>query len=116
VGETAPFPTINGTGNDVSLNYLNQNTTSRQMKVQYETVELTVKASVATMKVGQTTELTWSSRQATSCSGSGAWSGAFGMSGSRFVKITTAGTHSFTLDCRNSGSATSTTLSVVVTS
>jgi hypothetical protein len=116
VGETAPFPTINGTGNDVSLNYLNQNTQSRQMKVQYETVELMLKASVATMKVGQTTELTWTSRQASSCSGGGAWSGAFGMSGSRFVKITTPGTHSFTLDCRNSGSATSTTLSVVVTS
>jgi hypothetical protein len=116
VGEGAPFPAINGTGNDVSLNYLNQNTTSRQMKAQYEDVEVVLRATLATMKVGQTTELTWTAWQSSSCSGSGAWSGSFGMSGSRSVKMTTPGTYNFTLDCRNSGNSTSTTLSVVVSS
>jgi hypothetical protein len=116
VGDSVPFPTFAGTGNNIALSYSMQDTQSRQMKAQLDTVELELKASVATMKAGQTTELTWMSRQANSCSGTGAWSGSFGMNGTRFVKITAPGTYGFTLDCRNSGSTTSTTLTVVVTS
>jgi len=116
VAASAPFPAIAGLTNTVSLNYSMQQTQSLHMKAQSETVELELKASVATMKVGQTTDLTWLSRGGNSCSGSGAWSGSFGTNGMRAIKITTAGTYNFTLDCRNAGSTSSTTLSVVVSS
>jgi hypothetical protein len=65
--------------------------------------------------VGQSSALTWSSTNATSCSASGSWSGAVTLSGSSRITPTKVGTETFTLTCANSGGSsapTSVTLQV----
>jgi hypothetical protein len=112
--EAAPFPTIAGEGNTVSLDYAMLDTPSQHLKAQTGTVELELQASPATVRVGQTTTLSWLSRGANSCSGSGAWSSSVGFNGSRTVTMTKTGSYYFTFACRNANSTTTTTASVVV--
>ena len=112
--DTAPFPVIAGTENSVAMNYSIANNQSQYQKSQTNTVEVELVAVPATLKVGQSTSLRWLSRAANSCSGSGAWGPSVAVSGSAVVKMATAGTYKYTLACRNAGSTSSTTLSVVV--
>ena len=77
------------------------------------TVSLSV--SPTTITLGQTATLTWSSSSGT-CTGSGAWSGSKGASGSSVVTPTAAGTFTYTLACGGGayggGSQQSATLTV----
>jgi hypothetical protein len=65
--------------------------------------------AAATITVGNSTTLTWSAYNVTSCSASGSWSGTQKTSGSLTITPTAAGTDSYTLTCTNPrGSAQST--------
>ena len=59
-----------------------------------------------------TTTLSWSTSNATSCSASGAWSGTKDTSGSEAVTISTAGNNSFTLSCTGAGGSGSASVTV----
>ena len=59
-----------------------------------------------------TTTLTWSTSNATSCSASGTWSGTKATSGSEAVTISTAGNSSFTLSCSGDGGSGSASVTV----
>jgi Subtilase family len=64
---------------------------------------------------GSSTTITWSSANATSCTASGAWSGALASSGSQTIAPTAVGTDTYTIMCANSAGnsqATSVTLTV----
>jgi len=76
---------------------------------------VTVSVTPSSITVGQSAKLSWSATSGTSCTASGAWSGAQGASGSTTVTPTAAGTETFTLDCSGgaySGSHASAMLTV----
>lgn len=76
------------------------------------TVKLT--ASTATVSLGASTTLTWSSTGATSCVASGAWSGTQALNGSASTGVlVAAGT--YTLTCTGTGGVSSASASVAVT-
>lgn len=60
---------------------------------------VTLAASPATITVGQSTTLTWSSKDTTSCKASGAWSGSEATSGTAKETPSAAGTETYTLTC-----------------
>jgi hypothetical protein len=55
----------------------------------------------ASLVVGSSTTITWSSVNATGCTAAGSWSGALAASGTQTVKPAAAGTDSYTLTCAN---------------
>jgi subtilisin family serine protease len=62
--------------------------------------------AASTVNVGNSTTLTWSAFNVTSCNASGSWSGAQKPSGSLTITPTAAGTDNYTLTCTNAhGSA-----------
>ncbi len=61
------------------------------------TVSVSVKP--ATVTLGQSVVVSWSSNTGTSCTASGGWSGTLAASGSQTVTPTAAGTDTFTLNC-----------------
>ncbi len=72
--------------------------------------------AAASVTVGGSTTLTWSSINATSCTASGSWSGAQAASGSKTITPTAAGTETFSLTCSNSvGTSTASTATLTVT-
>lgn len=76
-------------------------------------------ASVTTAAVGSTIELSWATSQASSCSASGAWSGAQQTSASKVpVVLAAEGENSYTLTCssQNDGQPVSSKVSVQATS
>ena len=67
---------------------------------------VTLTASPTTITLGQSSTLTWSSTDETSCTAGGAWSGSESTSGTQVVTPIATGTTSFTLTCTGaSGSA-----------
>lgn len=75
-------------------------------------------ASVATAAVGSTITLSWATNQASSCSASGAWSGAQQTSGSKVpVVLAVEGENSYTLTCssQNDGQPVTSKVSVQAT-
>jgi hypothetical protein len=113
-GKGLPLPNIWGQGNDVSLEYNFNSDASRVMSKQKEALSLTIRAIPATLRSGGSAVLSWVSSEATSCSASGAWSGAVATAGSRIVKFTSAGNYYFGFRCQNSSVSSNTTLRVVV--
>lgn len=76
---------------------------------------VTLAVSPASVAVGQSATLTWSSSDTTSCTASGAWSGAKALSGDAVV-TPAAGSYTYTLSCIATGGTTGTasaTLAVV---
>jgi Subtilase family len=57
----------------------------------------------SSIAVGSSTTLAWSSVSATSCTASGAWSGALAASGSETITPTYVGPQVYTLSCSNAG-------------
>ena len=76
---------------------------------------VTIAVNPASITVGQSATLTWSSTNATACTASGAWSGARAVAGSQTVTGATAGTSTYVLTCSGSGgtAAGSATLTVI---
>jgi subtilisin family serine protease len=76
--------------------------------------ELTLAATSVT--VGSTTSITWSAVNATSCTGSGSWSGAMATSGTQSLTPTAAGADTYTLRCANAaGSSQPTSVNLTAT-
>jgi 6-phosphogluconolactonase (cycloisomerase 2 family) len=63
----------------------------------------TVTPGASTVIIGSSTTLTWSSTEATSCTASGAWSGAKSASGAETVTPAALGASSYTLTCTGAG-------------
>jgi outer membrane protein assembly factor BamB len=74
-----------------------------QVTVQGLVATASLAANPTTTGAGQTTTLTWSSTQASSCTASGEWAGTLASSGSQVVTPATAGNHSYTITCSNPG-------------
>ncbi|MBE0619247.1 MAG: DUF3443 domain-containing protein [Burkholderiales bacterium] len=64
-----------------------------------DTVIVSIAANPASLTVGQSTTLTWSSSNATACQASGAWSGTVALSGTQLVTPSAAGSYTYTLTC-----------------
>ncbi|HEY4973652.1 MAG TPA: TIGR03118 family protein [Steroidobacteraceae bacterium] len=60
---------------------------------------VTLTVTPATINLGQSVTLTWSSSAGTSCTAGGAWSGALSASGTQSVTPPAVGTASFTIAC-----------------
>lgn len=78
------------------------------------TPTVSIALAPASITAGQSSVLTWSSTNATSCTASGSWSGAVGTSGTQSVTQSAAGSYPYAISCSNgTTSATgSTTLAV----
>jgi hypothetical protein len=74
----------------------------------------TLTLSSATISLGSSTTITWSSTGTTSCTASGSWSGTLATSGSKTLTPASAGTTTYSLTCSNGG-AKSPSASVTLT-
>ncbi len=72
----------------------------------------TLGASPSTIDAGQSSTLTWSSTDATSCSASGAWSGTKATSGSQ--SVTPGSTASYSITCNGDGGSANSSATVTV--
>ncbi|HSX36786.1 MAG TPA: type II secretion system protein [Patescibacteria group bacterium] len=81
------------------------------------TLTFTSSPNPANINTGQSVQLQWSTTDATSCTGSGAWSGAQGTSGpAPPITFFSSGTYTYGLACSGSGGTTPTqTVTVTVT-
>ena len=99
----------------------NQGTASAQAQFSVGALTATLNASPASVTVGSTLTLTWSSVNATSCNASGggangtAWSGSLATSGSATQTATTTGTFTYEITCLN-GSQSATARQTVTVS
>ncbi len=75
---------------------------------------LTLSALPTSVQSGASSQLTWSTTNATSCTASGAWSGAKGTSGTQSTGALSANSN-FTLACAGAGGNVSKAVSVTVT-
>ncbi len=75
---------------------------------------LTLTASPTSVQSGSSSQLTWSTTNATSCTASGGWSGTKATSGSQSTGALAANT-SYTLACSGAGGSVTQTASVAVT-
>lgn len=66
---------------------------------------VTLAAAPAVAGPGQTTTLTWSSTQASTCTAAGAWSGTKAASGSETIVVPALGENVFSLTCSDPGAA-----------
>jgi hypothetical protein len=76
---------------------------------------VTIGANPTTVANGASSALSWSSTDATSCTASGAWSGAMATSGAQSTgALTTAGSSTFTLTCTGAGGSGTKSVTVTV--
>jgi hypothetical protein len=114
-GKGRVSPTFAGQGIDVLLDYSVTEDASRLVSLQKGTIYMTLQAKPANVQVGNLTTIQWITKGATMCSPTGAWSGDLATgAGSRSVKLSAAGSYSFTLDCQDAGSSAKATLPVAV--
>jgi hypothetical protein len=76
----------------------------------------TLTLASSSISVGDSTTISWSADYATSCTGTGSWSGTLAANGSQKLSPAAAGTNTYTLECSNSSGtspASAVTLSVV---
>ncbi len=75
---------------------------------------VTIAVSPTSITVGQSATVTWSSTNASSCTASGAWSGAEATSGTMSVTPSSSGAASYTLACSGAGGTANGTASLTV--
>jgi hypothetical protein len=75
---------------------------------------VTISAAPTTITIGQSSTLTWSSTNATSCTASGAWSGAQATSGTAGESPTATGTSTYTLTCNGAGGSANASAALTV--
>lgn len=107
------LPNITGDHNDVTMNYSIADSGTRILFRQLDSVSMTLRATPATVSAGGSTTLTWTSKNASGCQASGAWSGTLDPSGSRVVSLRSPGESVFTLACAGATAAPTATLSVL---
>ena len=71
-----------------------------------------ISADPTSVYIGNSTTLTWSSSDATSCTASGAWAGTKSTSGSEDITISQSGELTFTITCSNSSGSAEARVSV----
>ena len=98
-GSDLPIPAIAGPVNNITLNFAMSGQSMNVSYVQQEAVSVTLKNTPTSLHPGGSTLLDWSSKGAVECTGSGAWNGSVGTSGSRAVKLSTTGTYDFNVRC-----------------
>ena len=76
---------------------------------------VTIGVSPASITLGQSATLTWSTANATACTASGAWSGSEGTSGTMSVTPTAAGSFGYVLTCTGAGGSGNSTATLTVT-
>jgi hypothetical protein len=113
-GSGLPVPVISGTGNSISMDVSILGTNSRIAMSASPGLEVTLQATPAKLKVGQTTTIKWVAKGATSCSANGAWAGSMSRSGLRIVTAGSAGSYDYVLYCQNPDSSSSAVLPLVV--
>ena len=111
---TSPLPVIAGVGNHVALDYIVSSAESRIVGFQAGAAVLVLQGTSAALRAGSSTQLTWKSKDANSCSAAGAWWGAVATQGTHSVRLLNAGNYDFILDCRDPGTTSSATLRIVV--
>jgi hypothetical protein len=99
--------TCNGAGGSA-----NDSTTVTVIPAPVPAPNASISTSPATIDAGQSSTLTWSSTDATSCTASGAWSGAKATSGSQVVSP--AATASYTITCNGAGGSANNSATVTV--
>ena len=75
---------------------------------------MSLQATPAKMKIGETTTLKWVAKGATSCSANGAWDGLVPSGGSRIITAASTGSYDYVFYCQNPGTSSSAVLPVVV--
>jgi hypothetical protein len=114
IGTNSPLqPNIVGQGNDVALEFIIAETSTKLVSEQKGAVLQTLQASPIAVKAGEETSLTWNADQASGCQASGAWSGVVPTSGTRTVRVTATRDQVFTLQCEAAGAVSTTTLHLV---
>lgn len=89
-------------------------TASTTITVSSSPPTISISASPTNISAGQSSTLTWSSTNATSCTASGVWSGSQATSGSQSVSPTSTSTYSLT--CSGSGGNATASATVTVSS
>ena len=90
-------------------------TQSATVTVSAESPAVTLQASPSSLRSGDSSTLTWSSQNATSCTASGAWSGTKGVSGSQSTGPVKENS-TYTLTCTGFGRSATQSATVSVTS
>ena len=90
-------------------------TQSVTVTVSAQSPAVTLQASPSSLRSGESSTLTWSSQNATSCTASGAWSGSKGVSGSQSTGSVKENSI-YTLTCTGFGSSATQSATVSVTS
>jgi PKD repeat protein len=75
---------------------------------------VSISANPTTITLGESTTLTWSSTNVTSCTASGDWTGTEATSGSQSITPTTVGIKTYALTCTRVGGSSSDTVTVTV--
>lgn len=75
---------------------------------------VTLALSQSKVSLGNTSTVTWSSTNATSCMASGAWSGTQAISGTSIQTPTTSGASAYTLICTGAGGSANQTATLIV--
>lgn len=114
-GNGLPLPIIGGTQNKIALDFLMSANATRVTTAEQGAVSVTLQATPAILSAGDKALLTWSSKDASTCSAGGAWSGSLARNGSQTVVAASAGNADFTINCQNGAAASSTTLLANVT-
>lgn len=106
-------PVAAGTNNVIVIDHSFSEDGSQLVTVQKGAMSHTLLATPATLKAGGATTLTWKSKQAASCSASGAWNGALESQGSRSVQLRAPGNYDFTMNCQGDSGSSSANVRVV---
>jgi hypothetical protein len=94
--------------------YIDRTTVYGTTTIQTPAPTVTLTANPTSIASGATSNLTWSSTNATSCTASGAWSGSKATSGTAATAALTANA-SYSLSCSGSGGSASASANVTVT-
>jgi hypothetical protein len=113
-GVGLPLPVIDGAGNSISMDVSILAPNSRVAMSSSPGLEVTLQATPAKLKVGDSTTLKWGAKGATSCSANGAWAGSMSSGGSRVMTAGPAGSYDYVFYCQNPGSSSSAVLPVVI--
>jgi hypothetical protein len=112
-GSDFPTPTMGGNSNSINLNYTMASQLMKVTHVQKNTLVSTVQATPATIRVGTSTTMKWSARNASTCSASGVTAATVRPFDSLAVKLAAAGTKTFSLRCANSTASTVATVQLL---
>lgn len=113
-GAGSPIANIAGSDADIALDYVSLEDSSRIAVTEKGTVSAILHASPINVHTGGNTQLTWESKDASTCSATGAWAGTVATAGSQANSLISLGNASFSIECRNTNySAKSTVVAVV---